>query len=138
MPAEFGRMIAVGLALLGLTATACSSSATEATTPSPTPATEQPTTSEQQLTPAAPTPTPETPGGFEFDRSDPVGGVANIAAAFGTDEATAQCIYDAWGDVANVPAEQLTLELMNFPVCGTSIFQLMTGDPRFTGRSDDE
>ncbi|MGI9597008.1 MAG: hypothetical protein ACR2QK_12665 [Acidimicrobiales bacterium] len=79
---------------------------------------------------------PPTPGGYDFDRSDPEAGVANIMAAFATDRATAECIFEAWGDVANVPPEELTVELMTFRICGTSIFQLMTGDPRFTGRSD--
>lgn len=76
-----------------------------------------------------------SPGGFSFDRSDPIGGVANIAA-LGTDDATAQCIYDAWGDISDIPPEELTAELMNFPICGTSIFQLITGDQRFTGRDE--
>jgi hypothetical protein len=56
--------------------------------------------------------------------------------AFATDEATATCIYDAWGDVANLPPEELTTELMTYEICGTSIFQMITGDPRFTGRDD--
>lgn len=73
------------------------------------------------------------PGGFEFDRSDPEAGIANIMEAFATDEATATCIYEAWGDVANVPPAELTPELMTFEICGTSIFELMTGDARFTG-----
>ncbi len=73
------------------------------------------------------------PGGYEFDRSDPEAGIANIMAAFATDEATATCIYDAWGDVANVPPAELTPELMAFEICDTSILELMTGDARFTG-----
>ena len=72
-------------------------------------------------------------GGYGFDRSDPETGIANIMAAFSTDEATAACMYEAWGDVANVPPAELTPELMTFEICGTSIFQLMTGDSRFTG-----
>ena len=78
------------------------------------------------------------PGGFEFDRSDPEAGIANIMEAFATDEATATCIYEAWGDVANVPPAELTPELMTFEICGTSIFELMTGDARFTGTSTDD
>lgn len=74
------------------------------------------------------------PGGYSFDRSDPVGGVTNIMDAFGTDEATASCIYDAWGDASKVPPEELTEELFNFRICGTSIFELISGDSRFTGR----
>ncbi len=79
-------------------------------------------------------PAPSTPGGYNFDRSDPEGGVANIIEAFATDRETAECIYEAWGDVANVEPAELTPELMTFPICGTSIFQMMTGDGRFTGR----
>ncbi len=73
------------------------------------------------------------PGGYGFDRSDPETGIANIMEAFATDEETAACIHEAWGDVANVPPAELTPELMTFEICGTSIFELMTGDPRFTG-----
>lgn len=76
---------------------------------------------------------PSTPGGYDFDRSDPEAGIANIMEAFATDRATAECIYDAWGDVANVPPGELTPELMTFPICDTSILQLMTGDAGFTG-----
>ena len=76
------------------------------------------------------------PGGYGFDRSDPVAGIANIMEAFATDEATATCIHDAWGDLANVPPAELTAELMIFEICGTSIFQMISGDPRFTGRDD--
>jgi hypothetical protein len=88
---------------------------------------------------STPEPEPEVqtselgPGGYGFDRSDPDAGIANIMAAFSTDEATATCIHEAWGDVANVPPAELTPELMTFEICGTSIFQLMTGDGRFTG-----
>ncbi len=73
------------------------------------------------------------PGGYGFDRSDPAAGIADIMEAFAADEDTATCIYEAWGDVANIPPAELTPELMTFEICGTSIFQLMTGDPRFTG-----
>lgn len=76
------------------------------------------------------------PGGFGFDRSDPEAGVANIKEAFATDEATAACIHDAWGDVANLPPAELTPELMTFEICDTSIFELMTGDARFTNADD--
>lgn len=129
MPAEPARWwVCVTLvAALGLGACASSSSEIAA----------EPQSTTEAVIPAG-TSTADTPGGFEFDRSDPVGGVANIAAAFGTDDATAACIHDAWGDVTEMAPEQLTPDLMNFPICGTSIFQLMTGDPRFTGRSDDE
>jgi len=76
------------------------------------------------------------PGGYGFDRSDPVAGIANIMEAFAADEATATCIHDAWGDLANVPPAELTAELMTYEICGTSIFQMISGDPRFTGRDD--
>ncbi len=96
------------------------------------------TTADAGTTTASTTATtaPSTPGGYEFDRSDPEGGISNIMEAFATDRDTAVCIYDAWGDVANVPPQELTPELMMFPICGTSIFQLMTGDARFTGADD--
>ena len=74
------------------------------------------------------------PGGFNFDRSDPAGGVANIMEAFATDEDTARCIFEAWGDVSQVPPEELTPELFNYEICGTSIFALISGDNRFTGQ----
>jgi hypothetical protein len=74
------------------------------------------------------------PGGFGFDRSDPVAGIANIMEAFAVNEATATCIHNAWGDLANVPPADLTAELMTYEICGTSIFQMISGDPRFTGR----
>ena len=110
-------------AAIGLVVTACSSSADPL----------RPTTTQETVTsPASETAGPG-PGGYEFDRSDPEAGVANIMAAFATDEATAKCIFDAWGDVANVPPAELTPELMRFEICGTSLFQLMTGDSRFTG-----
>jgi len=84
--------------------------------------------------PVAPVIETEAPAGdYNFDRSDRPGGIENIMTAFATDEATATCIFDAWGDVATVPAEELTPELFNAEVCGTSIFELMTGDSRFTG-----
>ncbi len=77
---------------------------------------------------------PSTPGGFDFARSDPEAGVANLMDAFATDRTTAVCIFTAWGDVASVAPEELTADLMTFPICGTSIFQMITGDPRFTGQ----
>ncbi len=73
------------------------------------------------------------PGGIDFDRSDPVGAVATIMEAFAADEDTARCIFDAWGDASQVAPEQLN-DVWHLDVCGTSIFALMTGDSRFTGR----
>lgn len=77
------------------------------------------------------------PGGYSFDRSDRDGGVANIMAAFATDQPTAECIWQAWGDVSQVAPEDLTPELFTFRICGTSIFELISGDPRLTGRDID-
>jgi len=118
----------LSLFVMVLAAVSCGSSpSAEPPAPAPTVA---PTTAPSR-TPAAGEFEPG-PGGYGFDRSDPEGGVANIVAAFATDEATATCVFDAWGDVANLPPEELTPELMTFEVCGTSIFQMMTGDARFT------
>jgi hypothetical protein len=75
-----------------------------------------------------------SPGGYSFDRSDPVAGIANITAMSPeTDPSTIQCVYDAWGDVSNIPPVELTPELWTFEICGTSLFELLTGDPRLTG-----
>jgi hypothetical protein len=101
-------------------------------TPAPSVAPEQiPTPTEQALVADL---VEAGPGGYGFDRSDPVAGIANIMEAFAADEATATCIHDAWGDLANVPPAELTAELMTYEICGTSIFQMISGDPRFTGR----
>lgn len=114
----------------------CSGGSATVTVPQPTGSTE-PTTEPTVSAEAATEPASKLgPGGYGFDRSDPEGGVENIMAAFATDEATATCIFEAWGDVADVPPAELTPELMTFEVCGTSIFQLMTGDPRFTGEGN--
>jgi hypothetical protein len=76
----------------------------------------------------------QAPGGYSFDRSDPALGPLNIQAlAPELTQETAQCIYDAWGDISKIPPEELTQELMVHPICGTSIFELLTGDDRFSG-----
>lgn len=112
-----------GFVLSVMALVACGGSADE------TPAVAPPT----PVVAATPTPMPAQeearlgPGGYGFDRSDPEGGVANIMEAFATDEATATCIFDAWGDVANLPPSELTPELMAYEICGTSILLMMTG-----------
>ena len=106
-------------------AASCGSAADPAFTTEPT---EPPTETDSRSDVSA----EKGPGGCGFDRSDPEAGIANIMAAFATDEATATCIHEAWGDVANVAPAELTPELMVYQICGTSIFQMMTGDPRFT------
>ena len=73
-----------------------------------------------------------SPGGYSFDRSDPVNGPLNVQALSpDMSDETAQCIYDAWGDISSIPPEELTPELYVFPICGTSLFELLTGDDRF-------
>lgn len=123
---------ALGLLLTLAVAASCSS------TSDPGPDAEQATSTTTATTTTtvsnpADGPSEPGPGGYGFDRSDPEAGIANIMDAFATDEATATCIFEAWGDVANVAPAELTPQLMTFEICGTSIFQLMTGDPRFTG-----
>ena len=77
------------------------------------------------------------PGGYSFDRSDPVNGPLNVLSLSPElDPETAQCIYDAWGDISKIPPAELTPELYVFPICGTSIFQLLTGDARLTGTAE--
>ena len=119
------------LALFALLGAACGSSGADAD--------REPAVATTTTTAAVPTEAPTdtaSPGGYSFDRSDPEAGIQNIRDAFATDQATAECIFEAWGDVANVPPAELTPELMTFPICGTSIFQMITGDGRFTGRDD--
>lgn len=55
--------------------------------------------------------------------------VEAIMAAFGVDRALAECLNLELGDVARVPSQDLTPELMTRSVCGTSLFGLLTGTP---------
>ena len=134
-----GKIEAMRVLLTVLFALTVAASCGGSSTPAPTQETTSTPTSSLAQT-AEPEPASESsqpgPGGFGFDRSDPTTGVRNIMDAFAADEETATCIYDAWGDVANVPPAELTPQLMTYEICGTSIFQMITGDPRFTGQDE--
>lgn len=55
--------------------------------------------------------------------------VDDIIAAFGVDRALAECINLELGDVANIDSEDLTPELLQREVCGTSLIALLSGAP---------
>lgn len=129
----FEMRVLLSLFAAAIAIVSCGSSA-----PPDSPTERAPTTEPTSTTEPVEAASESGPGGYGFDRSDRVGGIANIMDAFATNEATAACIFDAWGDVANVPPGELTPELMTYEICGTSIFQMITGDPRFTGGSTDE
>ena len=59
--------------------------------------------------------------------------VEDIMAAFGVERSTAECLHGEMGDVANIDSSRLTPALMTRPTCGTSLFDLLSGNTAPSG-----